>query len=240
MLDSKYGKFLTIVLIVVIVAIVGLLSFLGYDFYRKYFIDDEAQKFTEEFQNEVKTGVIKDKQTSTDNTSTEDNTSLSDKITSTDDDKTSTGGDISTGKVVDTTKKRKTYKGFETLGTIDIPKTDVHYPILANVSKNSIEVAVAVQYGPGPNKVGNTIIVGHNYRNGQFFSNNKKLVVGDAVYITDLDGNKIKYIIYNKYETTPEDTDYMVRSTDGKREISLSTCTDDSKKRLILWAREEG
>lgn len=225
MLDSKYGKFLTIVLVLVIVAIVGLLAFLGYDFYRKYFIDSDAQQFAEEFENSFSTGVVKDQKATDDNT-----IGVSDQIQSTED-QSSNGSD--------TTKKRKTYKGFEMLGTIDIPKTDVHYPILADVSKKSIETAVAVQYGPGPNKPGNTVIVGHNYRNGLFFSNNKKLAEGDTIYITDNDGTKIKYVIYNKYETTPEDTDYMVRSTDGKREISLSTCTDDSKKRLILWAREE-
>lgn len=225
MLDSKYGKFLTIVLIIVIVAIVGLLIFLGYDFYKKYFIENDAKKFTEEFQNEVTSAVIKDAQSDTVNAIEIDSSQYSENKT----------GNTS----VDTTKKKRTYKGFEMLGTIDIPKTDVHYPVLADVSKKSIETAVAVQYGPGPNQIGNTVIVGHNYRNGLFFSNNKKLAVGDVIYITDNDGTKIKYVIYNKYETTPEDTDYMVRSTDGKREISLSTCTDDSKKRLILWAKEE-
>lgn len=226
MLDSKYGKFLTIILIIIIIAIVGLLIFLGYDFYKKYFIENDAKKFTEEFQNEVTSTVIKDAQ-SDDN----GNTIAIDQPQ----EQTNTSGTTS----IDTTKKKRTYKGFEMLGTIDIPKTDVHYPILAEVSKKSIETAVAVQYGPGPNQLGNTVIVGHNYRNGLFFSNNKKLAVGDIIYVTDNGGAKIKYVIYNKYETTPEDTDYMVRSTEGKREISLSTCTDDSKKRLILWAKEE-
>jgi len=29
----------------------------------------------------------------------------------------------------------------------------------------------------------------------------------------------------------------MERNTDGKPEISLTTCTDDSKARIIIWAR---
>ena len=49
----------------------------------------------------------------------------------------------------------------------------------------------------------------------------------------------VKYVIYNKYETTPEDSDYMERNTDGKPEISLTTCTDDSKARLIIFAKAE-
>lgn len=229
MLDSKYGKFLTILLIIIIVVIVGLLVFLGYDFYRRYFIDNDAKKFTEDFQNEIATEVIKDTQK---NENEIENTMIEEQQPQ---ESPEGNGDTT----IDTTKKKKTYKGFEVLGTIDIPKTDVHYPILAEVSKKSIETAVAVQYGPGPNQVGNTVIVGHNFRNGLFFSNNKKLQNGDIIYITDNDGNKIKYVIYNKYETTPEDTDYMIRDTEGNREISLSTCTDDSKERLILWARAE-
>ena len=31
----------------------------------------------------------------------------------------------------------------------------------------------------------------------------------------------------------------MLRDTAGKREVSLSTCTDDSSKRLIIWAKAE-
>ena len=49
----------------------------------------------------------------------------------------------------------------------------------------------------------------------------------------------MKYNIYNIYTTTPDDAEYMTRDTNGKREISLSTCTDNSKERLVIWAVEE-
>ena len=121
---------------------------------------------------------------------------------------------------------------------INIPKTKCEYPILSEVTKHSIEVAVAVLYGPGLNEPGNTVIVGHNYRNGMFFSNNKKLVKGDMVYITSAT-ETVGYEIYNIYQTSPDDAEYMRRDTGGAREISLSTCTDDSSARLIIWAREK-
>ena len=41
------------------------------------------------------------------------------------------------------------------------------------------------------------------------------------------------------YETDPNDSDYMLRDTNGKREISLSTCTDDASARLVIWAVEK-
>ena len=110
---------------------------------------------------------------------------------------------------------------------------------MERTTPDSIELAVTVLYGPGPNQIGNTTIVGHNYRNGSFFGNNDKLKLGDKIYITDNSGTKIKYNIYNIYETSPDDSDFIMRDTNGKREVSLSTCTDNSKARLIIWAVEE-
>ena len=78
----------------------------------------------------------------------------------------------------------------------------------------------------------------HNYRNGALFSNNSKLNIGDYVYITDMTGKKIRYVIYNKYITATTDFDYAIRNTEGRREISMASCTDDSKSRLIIWAKE--
>ena len=131
------------------------------------------------------------------------------------------------------------YKGFGVLGTMEIPATNFKYPVLEKVTKKSIETAVAFLYGTGLNEPGNSVIIGHNYRNGLFFSNNKKLNIGDKIYITDTSGRKLTYIIYNKFETTPEDTSFYQRDTGGKAEVTLSTCTDDSSARLIILARNE-
>ena len=224
MFESKYGKVLTVLLIVVIVAIIGLLVYLGYDYYEKYFITKDTAEFVDSFGSE-NTNTTNETDKNNDNSNIDEN--ALDGIQSSD----------NSGK--SNTSKRKTYKGFNVVGTIEIPKTNLKYPILEKVTKSSIETAVAVMYGPGPNQVGNTTIMGHNYRNGLFFSNNKKLEVGDKIYITDLDGKKLTYTIYNKYETTPEDAEYMTRNTNGATEISLSTCTDDSKARLIIWAKAD-
>lgn len=227
MFENKYGKILTVLLIVVIVAIIGLLIYLGYDYYEKYFITKDTAEFVDSFGSEntnTTNQVNKDNGT---NSNIDEN--ALDGIQSSD----------NSGSSTSNTNKKKTYKGFNVVGTIEIPKTNLKYPILEKVTKSSIETAVAVMYGPGPNQVGNTTIMGHNYRNGLFFSNNKKLEVGDKIYITDLDGKKLTYTIYNKYETTPEDAEYMTRNTNGATEISLSTCTDDSKARLIIWAKAD-
>ncbi len=134
------------------------------------------------------------------------------------------------------------YEGYEMLGKISIPKIKCEYPVLSEVTKHSIEVAVAVLYPTNLealNLPGNTVIVGHNYRNGMFFSNNHKLSKGDVIHLTSTT-ETVTYEIYNMYYTSPNDAEYMRRDTGGAREISLSTCNDDSSSRLVIWAREKG
>lgn len=218
MFESKYSKALTVILVIVIVAIIGLLGFLAYDYYQNYIITKDTGDFVDNFQGDV-----------TDGESTDENTvgnveNPFDKIQDTNTTSAST---------------KKTYKGFGVLGTMEIPATNFKYPVLEKVTKKSIETAVAFLYGAGLNQTGNTVIIGHNYRNGLFFSNNKKLNIGDKIYITDNDGKKLTYSIYNKFETTPEDTSFYQRDTSGKAEVTLSTCTDDSSARLIIEARAE-
>ena len=120
-----------------------------------------------------------------------------------------------------------------------IPAINFSYPVLEKVTKSSIETSVAFLCGPGLNEAGNTVIIGHNYRNGLFFSNNKKLNIGDKIYIRDITGRKLTYNIYDKFEATPEDTSFYQRDTGGVAEVTLSTCTDDSSARIIILARAE-
>ena len=92
--------------------------------------------------------------------------------------------------------------------------------------------------GFGINKVGNTVIQGHNYRNGLFFSNLSKLSNGDKIYITDPTGTKITYEVYSVFEAEETDSSFYNRDTKGLREITLSTCTNDGSKRTIVLAKE--
>ena len=138
------------------------------------------------------------------------------------------------------TAKKKTYlDGFVVVGYIQIPKTGVKYAILETSSIKALETAVAVAYPSNPklNTKGNVVIQGHNYRNGKFFSNNKKLEIGDKIKITDDKNKTLTYTIYEKFETTAEDAAYFTRDTGDNIEISLSTCTDDGNNRLVILAK---
>lgn len=224
-MDSKYGNLLTALLIVVVVGVLVLLGFLGFDVYKKFTTEKAIAEIVDQYDNSI---LNTEKVENTESTENENASipMLNEQL-------------VVSNTTTSEGSSKVTYKGYDVVGKIEIPAIDLEYPILDRATASSIEIAVAVSYGPGPNKVGNTVIVGHNYRNGSFFGNNDKLKLGDKIYITDNSGTRIKYNIYNIYETSPDDGDYMTRDTNGKREVSLSTCTDNSKARLIIWAVEE-
>lgn len=228
MFESKYSSVLTVILVIVIVAIIILLGFLGYDLVTKYLIEKEASAFVENF-------------TASTNTTTEDDENIVENTTenSLEDSKVDLNDVSASTNTTTSTTTVPQYNGYDMVGTMEIPAIDFSYPILANANNKSLEVSVGFLYGVGINQPGNTVISGHNYRNGLFFSNNKKLELGDKIYITDNSGNKLTYTIYDKFETTPEDVDFYVRDTNNVPEITLTTCTDDSSARLIILARAE-
>lgn len=223
-MEKKYNNILTIILVIAVIAIVVLSAMWIYDVYTKNKIEKDALAAIEEFNNQI---VIQENNNVVENEIQEPE-QVPEEPENTNNNTSNSSG--SSGQK---------YKDFTILGQIEIPKTKVKYPVLEEISPKALNVAVSKLYGPGLNQIGNTVIIGHNNRNGLFFANNKKLSVGDKIYITDLNGNKITYVIYNKYETTDTDTNYMTRDTNGKREISLSTCTDDGKLRLVIWAKEQ-
>lgn len=139
------------------------------------------------------------------------------------------------GKTNNNTIVEKQYKGFDTVGKIEIQKTGLNLPILSQVTVQGMEVAPCLLYSKGQiNQNGNTVIVGHNYNN--IFSKNKNLEKGDKISITTLDGQKVTYTIYSKFRTTPDEVDYLARKIGDKPEITLSTCTENDKYRLVILA----
>lgn len=240
MFNNKYGNILTMILVILAVTIIGIIGYFAYDTFHTAQVNSNAQLALEEF--EKATTKVKDKKTSTEedtntvSNTTENSASLEEAMKLLN---TSTENTIAeeTETSDESEEPEKVYmEGYEVVGRIEIPKTNVDYPILGRLTKRTLEIAISVAYGPGPNKVGNTILYGHNYRNNSFFSNNKKLSNGDKIYITDVYGDRVEYTIYNVYETTQNDVEYIRRDTADRREISLQTCTNDSSGRIIIWA----
>lgn len=144
------------------------------------------------------------------------------------------------------TSVKTTENGFDymTIASISIPKINVNYSIIVGETGSLEETEALLKisptkfWGPEPNEVGNFCIVGHNYRNTKFFSKVPTLENGDIIEITDTKNRKVSYEVYNKYEVVPEDTSCLDQVTNGKKEVTLITCTNDSKLRVIVKARE--
>lgn len=126
------------------------------------------------------------------------------------------------------------------VATIDIPVIGVHYPVLNTTTDELLKISPCYFWGPKPNEVGNYCIVGHNYRNSKFFSKVPNLENGDIIEITDLTGRTIKYSVYDKYLVDPTDVSCTSQRTNGKKEITIITCTNDSSKRVVVKATQVG
>ena len=140
---------------------------------------------------------------------------------------------ITSGKFTDS--KGNTYS---ILGVINIPKINSKYPIIAETSDVLLKVSVCKFWGSNPNEVGNLCLVGHNYRDSRFFGKVPTLVVGDVVEITDLEGKTLKYSVYDIFTVYPTDTRCTSQLTQGKKEVTLITCTDNGKKRVVVKCTE--
>jgi sortase A len=132
----------------------------------------------------------------------------------------------------------KEIDGIEVIGKLEIPKINLTTYILAETSKENLNKSVTKLCGPKVNGVGNLCITGHNYHNDKMFGDLKKLENGDEIYITDMKGNTIQYIVQDMYKIYPKETQCLSQETNGERQITLITCTTGAIKRLIVKAVE--
>ena len=131
---------------------------------------------------------------------------------------------------------------YTTEAIITIPKIGITYPVLSDTSDELLSISVN-RYWPEqdklkPNEVGNYCIVGHNYRNGKMFGRLNELVNGDIVVIKDMTGRTIQYEVYDRYIVDPEDTRCTTQRTNGRKEVTLITCTNYGTQRLVVKCKE--
>ena len=137
-----------------------------------------------------------------------------------------------------------TLNGYDVIGKVKIPKINIEYPILNIETSNPEETKVPMRYGivkywgGNVNDYGNLSIAGHNNYNGTMFGKTKKLEIDDIVELTDLTNRTIQYKIYDIFITDPNDVSILKTEDETVREVTLITCTNGNKERLILKARE--
>lgn len=126
----------------------------------------------------------------------------------------------------------------EILGIIEIDRLNLKLPILSKTTDEFLEIAPCKFYGNILNGYGNFCIAGHNFNNNEFFSNLETLEIGNNIKLYNLNGDYIQYEIYNKFETDPTDLSYLNQNNLVKK-ITLITCNNQNKKRLIIQAKEK-
>lgn len=139
---------------------------------------------------------------------------------------------------VKSTVKTSDGNQYNTEAVLTYPKLGISYPILSDENDTLLKVSLCKYWGPSPNNVGNYCIVGHNYKSGKMFGKLSMAETGDQVILADLSGRKVTYSIYNKYKVDPTDVSCTSQLTNGKRELTLITCTNYGQERLVLKARE--
>ena len=128
---------------------------------------------------------------------------------------------------------------YQTEAILDYPKLGINYPVLSEESEELLKVSLCKYWGPNPNKVWNYFIVGHYYLSGKMFGKLSSAAVGYEITLTDLNNNKVTYVVYNRYIVEPTDVSCTSQLTNGQREITLITCTNYGKQRLVVKAREK-
>lgn len=134
--------------------------------------------------------------------------------------------------------------GYDVIGKIKIPKINIEYPIVAIENPNPDDTKIPLTFsivrywGGEVNGYGNLSIAGHNKYDGTMFGKLNKLDIKDEVSLTDLKKQTINYIIYSKFITDPNDISVLENTSETEREVTLITCTNGNKKRLILKAKE--
>ena len=133
---------------------------------------------------------------------------------------------------------------YKIIGIVKIPKINIEYPILdigdidPESAKSPMKISIIKYWGENVNDYGNLSIAGHNNKSGTMFGKTKNLTNGDIVELTDLKGQTIQYSIYSIFVTDPNDVSILLPKEEKIREVTLITCTNGNKQRLILKAKE--
>lgn len=123
------------------------------------------------------------------------------------------------------------------LGVLQIPAIDLKLPVLDTYSEAYLKTAPCHYSGPAsPNDWGNLVICGHNYRSSAHFSKLDELKKGDQLTLTTEDQQVYTYVAEEIELIEPSATDKLANDL-STRALTLFTCTDDKKLRLVVRCR---
>lgn len=119
-------------------------------------------------------------------------------------------------------------------GKIIINKINLEYVVFDEYSEELLKIAPCKFYGENLGEEGNICIAAHNYNDNRFFGRIAELNLKDEIKIIDLDGKEFNFIVYDCFEI--EENDFSILKADKKYELTLLTCNNSNRKRVIIKA----
>ena len=117
--------------------------------------------------------------------------------------------------------------GCKYIGRIDIPAVDISLPVMDSWSYENLKIAPCRYKGSA--YLDNMILAAHNYK--KHFGPIRRLVPGDEVIFTDVDGNIFNYSVVELEQLDGADVKEMAA---GEWDLTLFTCTLGGQYRVTV------
>lgn len=150
------------------------------------------------------------------------------------------GGQTSSGGPTDPTEETGTeptlppelpvvhLNGYDYVGYVEIPALELKLPVMATWDYDLLQVAPCRQFGSS--RTDDLVIAAHNYVT--HFGYLKKLIPGDTVVFTDMDGIVNTYAVEKTETLDPTSVDAVKNSG---CDLVLYTCTIGGKTRVCVF-----
>lgn len=117
-------------------------------------------------------------------------------------------------------------------GLLEIKKINIVSPIVEGVSEENLKYSIGhFENSSLPGEKGNCILGAHNNVYGSIFENLNQLKDGDIIEL-NYKGRLYKYEVFMKKVIEP--TDFTLLENGEGKEMTLVTCTNRAKNRLIV------
>lgn len=134
--------------------------------------------------------------------------------------------------IYDTQKTSSEFSPY--LGKIFIDKIDLEYSVFKDINEENLRISPCKFYGVNFGQKGNICIAGHNYNDSRFFGKITELQENDKIRLVNLNGEEFEYIVFDIFETN--DDDFSILKSTKNFELTLLTCNNSNKKRIIVKA----
>lgn len=130
----------------------------------------------------------------------------------------------------DTTMTEAEVDGHSYIGYLSVPTLGLELPVMADWSYPQLKISPCRYTGSA--KSDDLVIAAHNYTH--HFGNIKNLMVGDAVYFTDMEGAVFAYEVAELEVLGPAAVEEM---TSNDYALTLFTCTYGGSSRVTVRCR---